>query len=150
MDATVIQFAQKAFIERSGQLLLVRKSAADPERPNLWEVPGGRMEFGEELDAHLRREVREEVGIEIEPQAPFAMWQWTMRGRGPLDGKSVQVVAVARRCTPVTADVTDGNRVEDDFLAEAEWVPIDEILSRSLIPSLIPAMEHYVRHADAG
>ena len=147
MAVSVIQFAQKAFIERDGELLLVRKSAEDPERPSLWEVPGERMEFGEELDAHLRREVREEVGLEIEPHAPFAIWQWTMSGRGALEGQMVQVVAVARRCTPISSDLSDANRVEGDFLAETEWVAASDVLSRQLIPGLIPVVESYLQLA---
>src|SRR5437762_8381547 len=54
-------FAQKAFIWNHGRLLLVRKSDEDPNQPGRWEVPGGRMEFGEEVDEHLIREVNEEV-----------------------------------------------------------------------------------------
>lgn len=57
------RFAQKAFIVNEGKLLLVKKSADDPFHPNEWEVPGGRMEFGEKLDEHIKREVKEEGGI---------------------------------------------------------------------------------------
>ena len=143
----IIQFAQKAFIERDGHLLLVRKSDQDPEQPNLWEVPGGRIEFGESLDDHLCREVREEVGLEVVPHEPFAIWQWMMTGRGELAGEMVQVVAVARRCVPVSSALSDANRTADDFLGEAEWVLTAKVLSRDLIPSLVPAMERYLHLA---
>ncbi|MFI5396745.1 MAG: NUDIX domain-containing protein [Candidatus Binatia bacterium] len=71
-------FAQKAFILNGNEVLLIRKSADDPNQANKWEVPGGRMEFGEEVDAHLVREVKEEVGIEIVPGSPFHVWQWQL------------------------------------------------------------------------
>ncbi len=39
-----------------------------------WEIPQGRVEQGENLVETLRREVREEAGVEIEPGALGAVW----------------------------------------------------------------------------
>jgi len=146
----VLQFAQKAFIEHEGALLLVRKSADDPERPGLWEVPGGRMEFGEELDAHLKREVAEEVGIDVDPGQAFAIWEWKMNGRRATEGQQVQVVAVARVCTPRSTELSAVGRLADDYLDDAEWVPVDEVLQRQLIPSLIPVVEAFLQQRSPG
>jgi 8-oxo-dGTP diphosphatase len=39
-----------------------------------WEIPQGRVEEGENLLHALRREVREEAGVEIEPGPLAAVW----------------------------------------------------------------------------
>lgn len=39
-----------------------------------WEIPQGRVEEGESLIDALRREVREEAGVEIEPGPLGAVW----------------------------------------------------------------------------
>jgi mutator protein MutT len=54
-------------IWRDGRLLIAKR----PEGSHLagfWEFPGGKQEKGETLKECLRREIREELGIEIKPQ----------------------------------------------------------------------------------
>jgi len=138
-----IAFAQKAFIVHDNKLLLVRKSEDDPLHPGKWEVPGGRLEFGETLDDHIRREVMEEVGLEIEPLCPFAMWTWIMSR----NDDEIQVIAVGRRCRAITTKCSEQNRVADDFLSEIKWIELDQIYKYELIPDLKPAMEEFVLSA---
>jgi 8-oxo-dGTP diphosphatase len=49
-----------AIIVHDGQVLLARRRDI-----GWWNLPGGGMERGETVDEALRREVREEIGIEI-------------------------------------------------------------------------------------
>jgi 8-oxo-dGTP diphosphatase len=51
-------------IEREGRVLLARRPA-HKHLPLQWEFPGGKVEPGEEPDAALVREIREELGCEI-------------------------------------------------------------------------------------
>jgi 8-oxo-dGTP diphosphatase len=48
----------------AGEVLLVRRGR--PPRQGEWSIPGGKVEWGETLEAALRREIREETGLEIE------------------------------------------------------------------------------------
>ncbi len=54
-----------AVIERDGRFLLQERPAGGL-LAGLWEFPGGKVERGESPTAALRREVREELGVEIE------------------------------------------------------------------------------------
>lgn len=47
-----------------GEVLLIKR--ARPPRQGEWSIPGGKVEMGESLHAALKREVREETGLEIE------------------------------------------------------------------------------------
>lgn len=47
-----------------GQVLLIRRR--NPPRAGQWSLPGGRVEHGERLEEALRREIREETGLEVE------------------------------------------------------------------------------------
>ena len=49
---------------KQGQVLLIRRR--NPPRAGHWSLPGGRVERGERLEDALRREIREETGLEVE------------------------------------------------------------------------------------
>jgi 8-oxo-dGTP diphosphatase len=54
-----------ALIERDGKILIARrKKGMQMER--LWEFPGGKLEPGETPEECLRRELREELGVEAD------------------------------------------------------------------------------------
>lgn len=52
-----------AIIFRENRVLLIKRGS----RPSLgkWSIPGGLVELGESLEAAVRREVLEEVGLEV-------------------------------------------------------------------------------------
>ncbi len=53
-------------VNRTGQLFLAQRGPQAKNERGLWEFPGGSVEFGERLTDALKREMREEYGIEIE------------------------------------------------------------------------------------
>jgi 8-oxo-dGTP diphosphatase len=60
-----------AIIEHDGQVLAAQRSAT-MSLPLKWEFPGGKLDPGEQPRDCLKREVREELGIEVEVVAPLS------------------------------------------------------------------------------
>jgi mutator protein MutT len=56
----------------NGGKVLLGKRAAGYEFPGQWCLPGGKVEHGEDLEAALFRELREEVGVEFGPRDVLA------------------------------------------------------------------------------
>jgi len=52
-------------VERNGKFLILRRVDENPLWHHKWELPGGKIELNETPVDALRREVREEAGIEI-------------------------------------------------------------------------------------
>ena len=58
--------ATKAFIEYEGKILILQESGKYVDGTNVgrYDVPGGRVEPGQRFDESLRREIKEETGLE--------------------------------------------------------------------------------------
>lgn len=68
--APVIHVAVGIIVDPTGAVLVARR----PEHVHqggLWEFPGGKVEAGETVEAALRRELREELGIELGVAEPL-------------------------------------------------------------------------------
>lgn len=70
-------------LEREGRLLIGQRLKGD--RHGLkWEFPGGKVEPGETPKEALRRELREELGIEAEIGSEIARYEQCVTRRQPL------------------------------------------------------------------
>jgi 8-oxo-dGTP diphosphatase len=72
---------------RDGKVLLIHdftgRTSEDP-RPE-WELPGGGLEFGEKFTDALKREIKEETGLEVKWVEEKPTYVWTTKhgsGRG--------------------------------------------------------------------
>ncbi len=63
-----------AGIVRQGAAVLLGRRNKDPNR-GLWILPGGGIKFGETFQTTLKREMREEAGVEIEVDGFFKVYE---------------------------------------------------------------------------
>ena len=64
----------KAVVEVGGRVPLLRNERAE------WELPGGRLEAGEELTEAVEREVHEELGLSVACRALVDAWTYRPGG----------------------------------------------------------------------
>ena len=55
-----------ALIEKNGKVLITQRKKEDVFGLK-WEFPGGKVKEGESLEEALKREIREELGIDVQP-----------------------------------------------------------------------------------
>lgn len=48
------------------EILLTKRSQNAKNERGCWEAPGGSIEFGETMEAAIKREMKEELGIEVD------------------------------------------------------------------------------------
>jgi len=117
-------------ISREGCYLITRRKAG-VHLGGLWEFPGGKREPGESLEDCLRREVREELGVEITRPALFRVIHH--------DYPEMSVELHFFRCSiregqtrPLGCE--DLRWVAPEEMAQYEFPPADQPLVRSLLP----------------
>ncbi len=83
----VLQVGVKAFLKnKEGKYLLIKRSPEKyPEVDKPWDIVGGRIEAGSSLLENLRREVKEETGLEIVSEPKLIAAQDILR----IEGKHV-------------------------------------------------------------
>jgi ADP-ribose pyrophosphatase YjhB (NUDIX family) len=121
-DCGLVEYASSeptasAILRDGGGRILLARRAVDPERGK-WDLPGGFVEAGEHpLDA-LRRELREEAGVDVEPLDLAAI---EMDVYGDDDGSpwTLNLYWEAR--------LVSGDPRPDDDVAELRWFAPEEL-----------------------
>lgn len=92
----VQRVAMKAVIVSDGKVLILREAKTYDEgtQEGRYHVPGGRIEIGENFEAALQREVREETGLTVDIVMPLYVGEW----RPVIKGVPHQIIATFLVC----------------------------------------------------
>ncbi|MDZ4284552.1 MAG: NUDIX hydrolase [Patescibacteria group bacterium] len=82
--------------------------------PGIYELPGGHINFGEDIVAGLKREIMEEFGMHIGVGDPFAVFTYTNEIKG---SHSIEVVYFATFEDPI-----ENIRINPQDHSEYRWV----------------------------
>lgn len=129
----IIFVAAVALIDREG-LILLQKRPLSGSMPGLWEFPGGKVEQGETPEEALSRELREELGIGVEPSAfaPLAF------ASAPLGEKHLILLLYA--CHSWTGDP------QALYASDLQWVRATDMRSLAMPPADVPLVEALARY----
>ncbi|MFA5925723.1 MAG: NUDIX hydrolase [Parcubacteria group bacterium] len=110
--------AVKAIIQQGERFLVIKQEFAGR---TVWDLPGGKVDFGESPYDTLAREVREEIGLSVEIIKPVGFF-WFFRHDGD------QVVCTTFLCTANNYDIDITKNPADENITEYKWVTKDEFL----------------------
>jgi mutator protein MutT len=118
--------AVAAIILQNDKILLIKRGS----EPNIgkWSIPGGSIEFGETLEEAVKREVREETGLEINVGELAGVLDLIVKSDGNIQFHYVLI--------DYFAAVVSGEAVAGTDAAECCWVPLDDLHSYDLTTSL--------------
>ena len=70
----------KGLYMKDGKIMLCRdETGFDFDAPAVWELPGGGWDFGETFEETLKREAKEEMGLEIISVSEKPLHVWSLR-----------------------------------------------------------------------
>ena len=64
-DSKVFVSQKAIIVNKDGNILAIRRSRTAPSRPLHWDLPGGTLDFGEDTQEGITREIREETNLDI-------------------------------------------------------------------------------------
>ena len=115
---------QKALIIKDGKVLLIKYPESDKKASGKWDMPGGRLNVGEATLAGFKREIKEEIGAEIEVEKIVAT------------GTYVNLVNVPTFFLIYKVSIVDENKplvLEKAEVGEARWCEPEEFFTLPII-----------------
>ena len=67
----------KGLVVKDGKILLMKESIA--RSGGKWELPGGGLDFGEDIFEDVKREIEEEMGVKVKSMEKRPMYVWTWK-----------------------------------------------------------------------
>ncbi len=133
---SLVPAASAVVVDQAGSILLHRRD--DNE---LWSIPGGAMEVGERIADTAVREVKEETGLDVQPEALVGIYTNPRHVVEYADGEVRQQFSVCFACRVVGGELTTSEEsLEVGFFtpAEIEAMPMHE--------SIRLRIRHFLEH----
>ena len=125
--------AAHSLIIEKDKVLLLKRSASNNYKPNVWDLPGGSVDNGERIELTLRREVKEETNLDID--ITKLLYAHTNNDGLPYR-QTVQIVYIASKKA--------GNiLINPEEHSDYKWIAIKEIFSFDIMPYLREAIRCY-------
>ena len=129
---SVIPSATAVIRNEAGQLLLIHKTDND-----LWALPGGGLEIGEDIAGTVVREVREETGIEVQVIGLVGLYTDPRHVMAYDNGEVRQQFSICFHARPV------GGRLRTSAESrEVRWVAPGELDTLDIHPSMRLRITH--------
>jgi len=115
---TAVAFIHANF-DGTEKVFLPKRAATKKFLPDVFEMPGGHIDFGEDLVDGLVREVREEFGMAVKVGDPFAAFTYVNDVKR---SHSVEIVYFAQFTDPL-----ENIALDPSDHSEYIWVSLDEL-----------------------
>ena len=136
---SVVPAASAVVVDEAGRLLLVKRTDND-----LWTIPGGAMDPGEDIAACCLREVKEESGLDVDIDALIGIYSNPRHVVEYQDGELRQQFSVCFACHPLSNALATSSET-----SEVGFFSVEEIETMDIHPSIRLRIRHYLERRSA-
>jgi 8-oxo-dGTP diphosphatase len=130
-----VRVSVKAIIVVDGRLLVTRNRDAEGD---FFLLPGGGQEHGESLPDALRRECREEIGVDVEVHDVRLVRDYIGRNHEFADHNSdAHQLEIMFRCTLRGEVVAGGGTMPDAWQVGVDWLDLASLGEQRLYPKVL-------------
>jgi 8-oxo-dGTP diphosphatase len=122
----------KALIVHKGRFLVLEQKLP---ATSFWDLPGGKIHYGESPMNALLREVKEETGLEIDIEEPIGVWYFFRQDTND------QVVCSTFLCRPDSDKVDSSRNPGTEKIVSYRWVTKEEFMKLQTSLSLKELIE---------
>ncbi len=134
----IFKVAVEAVIVKDRKILITQRSPNRPHAPGQWEIITGHLDRGETFQEAAKREVKEEVDLNVEVVEPFNTFHFYS------DHDNVEHQGVSFICKYLSGDVKLDTEEQVDF----KWATLEEaeklITDKSILAS-VKKMKKYIK-----
>lgn len=114
-------------LNKKNQILLIQRTKNDTWNPSRWEIPGGKLDAGQDISNALEREIFEETGLLVLPINRLAYYESRIITEGKYSGLPyISLVGIAR----AQNEKVKLSEEHDDFV----WINYKDIEKYNPIP----------------
>jgi 8-oxo-dGTP diphosphatase len=130
--------AAKAFIKNNDKILVLQESPKYDSATNVgkYDITGGRLEPGEDFFETLKREIKEETGLDVQIGKPFFVNEF----RPTVNNEPWQIIAVIFECFSDNDEVT----LSKDH-SHYKWINPEEYKDHNIIENLHKVFDAYLK-----
>ena len=124
--------AVKGLIIHDDKALIIKRRPDDVHQASAWDIPGGRLDEGEDPFSGLKRELLEETGLSVSVKEPLAVNHFTRD-----DGQVITMIILLCACKNDKVSLSEEH-------TDSLWLPPEE--AKQKLDHFHDAIDNYARN----
>ncbi len=122
----VVLVNRAILVNKENEILIIKREPDDSYMPNKWELPGGKLERGQDISNALEAEIRQETGLIIVPKERIVYWKSRIIKTGKYTGfPYVVLIGLAK----IKSGRVKISKEHSDF----KWLKYTQVLKMNLV-----------------
>lgn len=122
--------------ENTGKTLIAQRKSDSKLEPNKWEFPGGKIEFKEEPKDCLKREIKEELNLEISVEDLLDVYSHIYNK----DGLEYHIVLITYLCKYISGEIKTID------CQDYSWINLEEFSKYNYADADVQIIEDYLEY----